>query len=138
VRFAGMRLAPSPRRLAAAPAARGTPARERGVRQMTSKQDVDDALGQDTAILFKHSTRCPISAAARGEMERFLELRPDAPVYTVDVHAATDASRYLAEKTGIEHHSPQVIVARGGRPEWHANHFDVRADELQRRVGGSA
>lgn len=107
------------------------------MKQMTSKQDVDDALGQDTAILFKHSTRCPISAAARAEMERFLELRPDAPVYTVDVNDASETSRYLAEKTGIEHQSPQVIIARGGQPAWHANHFDVRADDLQRQVDGN-
>jgi bacillithiol system protein YtxJ len=104
--------------------------------QMRSRQDVDDALRQDTAILFKHSTRCAISAAARGEMGRLLELRPDAPVYTVDVNDCREASSYLAEKMGIEHHSPQVIVARGGRPEWHANHFDIRADEVRRRVEG--
>jgi bacillithiol system protein YtxJ len=108
------------------------------MKQMTSKQDVDEALGQDTAILFKHSTRCPISAAARGEMERFLELNPDAPVYTVDVNDDVEASRYLAEKTGIEHQSPQVIISRGGQPEWHANHFDIRADEVGRQMAGSA
>jgi bacillithiol system protein YtxJ len=108
------------------------------MKNMTSKQDVDAALGQDTAILFKHSTRCPISAAARGEMERFLELNPDAPVYTVDVNDATEASAYLAEKTGIEHHSPQVILTRGGTPEWHASHFDIRADEVAQRMAGSA
>ena len=104
------------------------------MKDMHSTQDVDAALGQDTAILFKHSTRCPISAAARGEMERFMELRPDSPVYCVDVNDDAGVSKYLAEQTGIEHHSPQVIVARGGQPEWHANHFDIRADEVERRV----
>jgi bacillithiol system protein YtxJ len=104
------------------------------MKDMHTPQDVDAALGAETAILFKHSTRCPISAAARGEMERFMELHPDAPVYTVDVNDATDASRYLAEKTGIEHHSPQVIITRDGRPEWHASHFDVRADAVQRQI----
>ncbi len=108
------------------------------MKQMTTRQDVDDALEQDTAILFKHSTRCPISAAARGEMQRFLELNPDAPVYTVDVNDDMETSRYLAEKTGIEHQSPQVIVARGGQAHWHANHFDVRADEVRRQVDGRA
>ena len=107
------------------------------MKQMRSRQDVDEALGQDTAILFKHSTRCPISAAARGEMERLLELSPDAPLFTVDVNDYREASTYLAEKMGIEHHSPQVIVARGGRPEWHANHYDIRADEVRRRAEGS-
>lgn len=107
------------------------------MKDMHSTQDVDAALGQDTAILFKHSTRCPISAAARGEMQRFMELNPDTAVYTVDVNDDVDVSNYLAEKTGIEHQSPQVIVARGGQPEWHANHFDIRADEVERRVGSA-
>jgi bacillithiol system protein YtxJ len=107
------------------------------MKDMHSTQDVDEALGQDTAILFKHSTRCPISAAARGEMERFMEMNPDTTVYTVDVNDDASVSRYLAEKTGIEHHSPQVIVARGGQPEWHANHFDIKADEVGRRVGSA-
>jgi bacillithiol system protein YtxJ len=107
------------------------------MKDMRTAQDVDAALGAETAILFKHSTRCPISAAARGEMERFMELHPDAPVYTVDVNDATDASRYLAEKTGIEHESPQVIVTRGGRPEWVANHFDIRAHDLEQHVGSA-
>ncbi len=104
------------------------------MKEMRSTGDIDDALGQDTAILFKHSTRCPISAAARGEMERFMELNPDAPVYTVDVNDDADVSRYLAEKTGIEHHSPQVIVTRRGQPEWDASHFDVRANALEQRM----
>lgn len=105
------------------------------MKEMRSTQDVDAALGAETAILFKHSTRCPISAHARGEMERFMEQHPDAPVYTVDVNDSIEASDYLAAKTGIDHHSPQVIVTRGGRPEWHAEHFDVRADALAERVG---
>ncbi|HVH11712.1 MAG TPA: bacillithiol system redox-active protein YtxJ [Longimicrobium sp.] len=107
------------------------------MRHLTSKQDVDDALGLDTAILFKHSPRCPISAVARGEIERFLELHPDAPVYTVDVLVEMETSRYVAERTGIDHHSPQVIVTRGGAAHWHASHFDIRAEEVRRRMGGS-
>ena len=104
------------------------------MREMHDREDVDAALGEETAILFKHSTRCAISAQARAEMERFMELHPDAPVYTVDVNDDADVSRYLAERTGIEHHSPQVIVARRGRPEWDASHFGVRADALEQRM----
>jgi len=105
------------------------------MKEMHSRDDVDAALGEDTAILFKHSTRCPISAAARAEMQRFMELHPDTTVYCVDVNDSADASGYLEQKTGIEHHSPQVIVTRGGQPEWHASHFDIKADEVERRVG---
>ena len=105
------------------------------MKEMHNKEDVDAALGEEQAILFKHSTRCAISAHARAEMERFMELHPDAPVYTVDVNDDADVSRYLAEKTGIEHHSPQVIVTRRGQPEWDASHFDVRVQALEQRMG---
>jgi bacillithiol system protein YtxJ len=105
------------------------------MKQLRTTQEVDEALTAETAILFKHSTRCPISAGARGEMERFVERNPDAPVYTVDVLADAEASRHLAERTGIQHQSPQVILARGGEAAWHASHFDIRAEAVERQVG---
>ena len=105
------------------------------MKQIASTQDVDEALGHDGAILFKYSMTCPISANARTEMDSFLERQPDAPVYKLDVHEAAEASEYMAEKTGIGHESPQVIVVRGGKPEWHATHFDVTASALEERTG---
>ena len=70
---AGMPLAPP---LRPGRARRWETRMEMRMKRMTSTQDVDDALKAETAILFKHSTRCAISTAARGEMERFLELHP--------------------------------------------------------------
>ncbi|HEX8317260.1 MAG TPA: bacillithiol system redox-active protein YtxJ [Longimicrobium sp.] len=107
----------------------------RDMKQIASRQDVDEALGQDGAILFKYSMTCPISANARREMESFLERRPDAPVFKLDVHEAPEASEYVSEKTGLEHESPQVIIVRGGKPDWHATHFDVTASALEEQIG---
>jgi bacillithiol system protein YtxJ len=101
------------------------------MKQIASRQDVDEALGQDGAIVFKYSMTCPISANARREMESFVERRPDAPVFNLDV----EASDYVVEATGIGHESPQVIVLRGGKPEWHAAHFDVTASAVEERAG---
>jgi bacillithiol system protein YtxJ len=104
------------------------------MKQIATTQDVDEALSADTAILFKYSMTCPISANARGEMEAFLERQPDAPVYRLDVHQAPEASVYVAEKTGIEHESPQVIVLRNGKTGYTATHFDVRANDLEQQL----
>jgi monothiol bacilliredoxin len=103
--------------------------------QINSTGDVDQALKQDGAMIFKYSQTCPISANARREVERYLEESPDAPVYHLDVHLAASASAYVAEKTGITHESPQVILMRGGKPTWHATHFDVSAEALRAQAG---
>lgn len=108
------------------------------MRQLNSSGEVDSAVAGETAILYKHSTTCPISAAARGQMETFLQRNPDAPFYMVDVNESADVSGYLEEKTGIGHESPQVIVFRGGEPAWHANHYDITAEELEQQLGGGA
>ncbi|HYN25191.1 MAG TPA: monothiol bacilliredoxin BrxC family protein, partial [Pyrinomonadaceae bacterium] len=56
-------------------------------------------------VVFKHSTTCPISAAAYDEMSRF-----DGDVALVDVQSACGLSKEIAQKTGVAHESPQVLV----------------------------
>lgn len=105
------------------------------MRQISSSGEVDSAVSGGTAILYKHSFTCPISAAAHKQMEGFLERNPDAPFFMVDVNGSADVSSYVVEKTGIEHQSPQVIVFRDGKPAWHANHYDITADDLEQQLG---
>lgn len=104
---------------------------------LTTTQEVDAALARPTAIVYKHSTRCPISAAARGQMENFERRHPDAPLFMVDVIASRDLSRYVENQTGVEHHSPQLILLRDGSPAWDASHFDITADALERELAGA-
>ncbi len=105
--------------------------------QLTSSGELDSAVSSGTAILYKHSTTCPISAAAREQMESFLQRNPDAPFFMVDVNDSADVSSYVVEKTGIQHESPQVIVFRDGKPAYHANHYDITADDLEQQLGGA-
>jgi bacillithiol system protein YtxJ len=107
--------------------------------ELNTARDADQAMERDAAILFKHSTECPISANARREMESFVAQGAGGlPVYTVDVNARTDVSEHIAERTGIRHESPQVIVLRSGRPEWNASRFDITAGALRDALGLAA
>ena len=99
--------------------------------QLTSIEDVDRAVSGGTAILYKHSTRCPISAAAHEEMQHFLERHPDAPFYVVDVNASPEASRHVETKSGVRHQSPQLILFRDGAVSWTVSHFDITADAVE-------
>lgn len=105
------------------------------MKQLTST-DQADALGdeQGVVLVYKHSTTCPISAAAHGHVQRFTREHPDVPAYMVDVTANRDVSRHLSRSTAIDHESPQAILFRDGQPEWHASHFDITADVLEKQV----
>ena len=101
---------------------------------LTSSADYDALRELPLALLYKHSTRCPISAMAYREVQMLHDEHPDVPVHVVDVIADRRLARQLAEETGVEHHSPQLILLVRGSVAWAVSHFDVRADELSDRL----
>ena len=105
------------------------------MQELNTRQEADDAFGCESSIIFKHSTRCRISANARREMESFTSGGEPVPVYLLDVNERRELSDYVAERTGVEHQSPQVVLLRGGSPEWHASRFEISARTLRERLG---
>jgi bacillithiol system protein YtxJ len=102
-------------------------------RDCTSPDDVDAALAEPRAILFKYGTHCPISAAARRELVTFASRQPDATVYQVAVDEHRETSAYVAERLGVRHESPQAFVLRQGEVTWKATHFDITALDLRKQ-----
>jgi bacillithiol system protein YtxJ len=101
------------------------------MRPVTSLEALESLLESgETALVFKHSTRCPISARALLEVKRFTSARPDVPVYLLKVIEDRPVSLRLAERIGVRHESPQAILLRGGRAVWHGSHDRVTVDEL--------
>ena len=80
-------------------------------------------------VVFKHSTTCPISAAAYDEMSRF-----EGEVALVEVQRARNLSKEIEQRTGVTHESPQVLVLRNGKVVWDASHWKVKADAVQQAV----
>lgn len=82
--------------------------------ELTSAQEFDEAASQDLCIVFKHSPTCMISRVAYAAVARFRSAKPDLPIHLVSVKRRRDVSMYIADKTGIEHASPQILVLRRG------------------------
>lgn len=80
-------------------------------------------------VIFKHSTTCPISAAAYSEMSRF-----DGEVALVEVQRAGGLSKEIEQRTGVAHESPQVLVLRNGKVVWDASHWKVKAEAVEQAV----
>ena len=93
--------------------------------------DVQQAFRTGRFLLFKHSTRCGTSLRAYREVEAFEALGGEVPVFLVDVISQRSLARDLAERLGVRHASPQVILVSGDRPVWSASHGRIRADVLR-------
>jgi bacillithiol system protein YtxJ len=102
--------------------------------QITDTAELDRLIEQShqsPVVLFKHSSTCPISAAAYRQMTRFSE----ADVWLVVVQQARDLSREIEARTGVRHESPQVLILKGGEVAWSASHFDITSGAVERAVG---
>jgi len=105
------------------------------MQRITSLEQVDNVFEQDCALLFKHSTRCPVSADAYEEVERFFDSNPKVPVYLIHVIEDLPVSQYVEQKTGVTHCSPQVIVLESGRATWQTSHADITSGVLEEQLG---
>ena len=101
---------------------------------LTSSDQLDAVMAAPVALVYKHSTRCPVSTAAYHEVQDLLRERPDAPVWIVDVIAQRRLSLEVEGRTGVVHESPQAIVLAACEVVWDGSHFDVRADVLAREL----
>ncbi|MBV9405367.1 MAG: bacillithiol system redox-active protein YtxJ [Acidobacteriaceae bacterium] len=98
--------------------------------EVTTVQEYDRLLGQDLTIVFKHSPTCPISLFAHREVMRFRTAQPEMPVYLVSVRRQREVARHIAERTGVRHESPQVLVLRRGNLVGAASHDEITAELL--------
>ena len=104
------------------------------MQKIATETDVDAALAEPLAVVYKHSPICPTSGIAYEEIRSLRRLQQDVPVYMVDVIHSRPLSRYIAERLGVVHASPQAIILRSGVPAWHGSHFDLRADTMARKL----
>lgn len=80
-------------------------------------------------VLFKHSLTCSISAAVYDEVSDV-----NAEINLVIVQSDREISNEIASRTNIRHQSPQAIVLKDGKSVYHASHFDVTAEDLNRHL----
>lgn len=83
-----------------------------------------------TLFIFKHSTRCPVSAMAFAEFERFSGKQQEVICAFVKVIEHRDVSDLIAELTGVLHQSPQVFLFDKGELLWNASHSDIREESM--------
>lgn len=81
-----------------------------------------------TFVVFKHSTRCPISSMVKNRLER--EWQSETPVYYIDLLAHRALSNWIAAESGVIHESPQIILYKNGVAAYDAAHTAIDAKEI--------
>ncbi|HEX4887907.1 MAG TPA: bacillithiol system redox-active protein YtxJ [Luteibaculaceae bacterium] len=99
--------------------------------EVRSKADIDQWISRSqsehqTFLIFKHSTRCSISATAKSRLERAWSPTYTTPVLYIDVLNHRDVSNYVADRLGVQHESPQLIEVADGNASQHLSHLAVR------------
>src|SRR5204862_1316397 len=101
----------------------------------TTPDAVRRALAAPEFVLLKHSSRCPVSAAAFAQYADFHRSHPGVATAWIDVLEDRRASEEAAVVTGVAHASPQAIVVRDGRASWHASHEHVTRRAIETALG---
>jgi bacillithiol system protein YtxJ len=85
--------------------------------------------------LFKHSTRCSISATALDRFERnWDKAKGHIKPYYIDLIAHREVSNAIQEKLGVLHESPQFILVRDGKAVYHESHFGIQIGEILEEI----
>lgn len=87
-------------------------------------------------IIFKHSSRCPISIRAKHEMDNFLKHNSlDIEYEFVDVIDNRRRSDEVEKIYVIRHESPQVIILDDNNHVlWHVSHNDITEEHIKQAV----
>jgi bacillithiol system protein YtxJ len=109
--------------------------------KLSTIEQLDSALTASAAkplLLFKHSTRCPISARAHQEMEAYLQGTVASNVEYGIIYVVEDrpVSNEAAARLGVKHESPQVILVKDGRAVWSTSHYSITGGSLQNALSG--
>lgn len=105
-------------------------------------QQLDEAnqvsMGQDI-MLFKHSTTCPISGAAKKRVESGWDFSDNQlkPFY-IDLKTFRTVSNTIEDKYNVKHESPQVLIIRDGKCIYDASHFDIKVDSIKEALAEHA
>ncbi len=83
-------------------------------------------------LIFKHSTRCSISDAALGRLQRHWKEGNEEQItcYYLDLLKFRELSNHVAEKYGVPHQSPQALLIRDGKCVFSQTHFDIDLKQL--------
>lgn len=105
------------------------------IHEIRSKADFEKLRGLSESkpvFLLKHSLTCPVSGRAFDVFQKFYESHNDGFVefFLLKIQTNHEISNFVAQETGVEHESPQVLLFFGSDVVWHDSHYLITDESL--------
>ncbi len=86
-------------------------------------------------MIFKHSTRCPVSAMSLYRLEKnWSKLKEAVSPYFLDLINYRSVSNKIEELLEVRHESPQVLLIKNGKCIYHQSHHLISVDEINQQI----
>jgi bacillithiol system protein YtxJ len=113
----------------------GEPEKESNMawRALTDLGQLNEIVNESTekpVVIFKHSTRCSISRMALRQFEQEFDLEEKVVPYYLDLLEHRDISNEIANRFGVYHQSPQLILIKDGKAIYDRSHESIDAIKL--------
>lgn len=92
---------------------------------MNQLEDIKATSFDKSVLVFKHSTRCGISSMVLKQFEQKFQPRENTVPYFLDLLQHRDISNAIADRFGVTHQSPQLLVIESGVCTANASHYEV-------------
>lgn len=106
--------------------------------ELETVNDIEDILNrssQKLQIIFKHSTRCPVSSNAFSEVSSVTdEIVPFIDINYVDVIRNRGISQEIANKLEVRHESPQLLLIKDNQLVWNVTHYQIEGEAIVEKV----
>ena len=98
--------------------------------------EIVETSQQKPVVIFKHSTRCSISSMSLDRLLRNWKEEDSAQItpYYLDLIAYRSLSDLVAQRFGISHESPQVLLLKDGKVTYHESHYGISYAEIKSQV----
>lgn len=101
----------------------------------TPLEEIEKISFEKPVVLFKHSTRCSISRFVLKQFEAEYDILTEKmELYFLDLLEHRSISNEIAERFGVMHQSPQLIVIKDGKAIYNASHESIQAGSLNQFV----
>lgn len=102
----------------------------RALTDLGQLNEIVDESTEKPVVIFKHSTRCSISRMALRQFEQEFNLEGKVVPYYLDLLEHRDISNEIANRFGVYHQSPQLIVIKDGKAIYDRSHESIDATKL--------
>ncbi|WP_108422879.1 bacillithiol system redox-active protein YtxJ [Flagellimonas amoyensis] len=82
-------------------------------------------------VVFKHSSTCGISSMVLKMFNGSYDPALDCDLYFLTIQAHRDLSNAIADKFGVRHESPQLLVVKNGEVTFHTSHGAIADLDLK-------